>query len=248
MLSISPLADPAASGAESDGGAGMKPFDLGVSPDELAPPADASTPEKTEFVMGPTQLANLAFVAILIVGLMSAIAYFAGRKNTAPQSPVTERIIERIIPAPPSAPAAAAAAPAKPVESTPAATPAAGSTALSSHADPKARAEVTAPQLNQFYLQLGSLEVGVAQLIVEGLRQRGIQSIVGVGINSKVARILVGPFKSPVEQQAAQKQIEEMGFHPFPRVFTAKDLEQQQIVPAPPPTVAAPQQAPPAKP
>jgi len=244
MLSISPLADPPASGAESEADADIKPYDLTASSDEIPSAPEASAPEKTEFVMGPTQMASVAFVAILVIGVMSAIAYFAGRKNTAPQSPVTERIIERIVPAPSSAPIPAAATTgAKVAEPTPAVSPVSGG----NRADPKTRAEVTAPQLNQFYLQLGSLEVGVAQLIVEGLRQRGMQSIVGIGVNNKVARILVGPFKTPAEQQAAQKQIEEMGFHPFPRVFTARDLE-QQIVPAAPPTAVAPPQAPVAKP
>ena len=200
------------------------PFDLNAD----APPAPSAPAETREFVMGPRQIASLAFVGVLIIGIMSAVAYFAGRKNTE-QSKITERVIERVVtapapPAPVTAPAAIARPTTTPVES-------------------KSKAEVTAPAFNRIYLQAGSLDVGVAEIMVEGLRQRGLPAIVGIGINSKVARVLIGPFTSLEEQRVALKTIEDLGFRPFPRVFTEKDLEQQQITPMntsrPPVTQAA---------
>src|SRR5882724_10200864 len=77
---------------ESDGQQ-EKPFDLDVDP-----PGPSSNPsESREFVMGPRQIASLAFVGILIIGIMSAVFYFAGRKNTEQQQQpkITERVIER---------------------------------------------------------------------------------------------------------------------------------------------------------
>lgn len=219
----------------------------------LEPSAPSSNPANSEFVFGPRQLASLAFVGILLIGIMSAIAYFAGRKNTSPQSApqVTERVIERVIQAPANTPERTAAA--KPADPTPAATPAAQQQAP---VPAKGTAEVTTPAFNRTYLQLGSVEVGVAEVMVEGLRQRGVPAIVGIGINGKVARVLVGPFSSPDEQRVAQKHVEELGFHPFPRVFTEKDLEQQPEpvtlakppVPAPVPPAAAAAVPPPVKP
>ena len=215
MLSHSPLAEhqPEPPSDLSD-----KPYDLNTE----IPPAEPPTPPipESEFVMGPRQMASLAFVGILILAIMSAVAYFAGRKNTStPQ--VTERVIERVVQAP--APTPAIIPEVKPVlAAVPKPLPV---------PDNQPNAEVTAPILNRTYLQAGSVEVGLAELLVEGLRKRGIPAIVGIGITSKVARILVGPFNSPAEQQAAQKAIEAMGFHPYPRSFTAKDLEQQQPSP-----------------
>jgi hypothetical protein len=231
MPSFSPLADPpASSGAEPEFGSKEKPFDLTAPGDGTVAEEDVPVlpplEKPTEFVMGPRQLASLAFVAIFVLGVMSAVAYFAGRKNTAPPPQITERVIERVVAAP-----AVSVPPPVVAETKTVAVPA-------PLPDPKTKAEVVAPQLNQFYLQLGSVEVGVAEIMVEGLRQRGMQSIVGLGVNNKVARILVGPFNTPAEQQAAQKRVEDMGFHPFPRMFTPKDLEQQQMTP--PPAAPAP--------
>ena len=177
--------------------------------------------------MGPRQMASLAFVGVVLLGAMSAVAYFAGRKNTASAEPprVIERVIERVSASVP--PASAVVPPVtKPVD------PSAASPKPKTD-EARPTAEVTAPAFHQMYLQAGSVEVGIAQVIVEGLRQRGVTAIVGIGINTKVARILVGPFSSNDDLRVAQKKIEDMGFHPFPRIFTEKDLEQQQITPLP---------------
>lgn len=201
-----------------------KPYDLSTEIPAAETPVEP--PPESEFIMGPRQMASLAFVGILLLGAMSAIAYFAGRKNT--DSPkITERVIERVVQAPAPMPAAKAPAglsqaPAKPLEPAPVPPP-------SLVVDNQPDATVTTPLLNKTYLQAGSVEVGLAELMVEGLRKRGIPAITGTGINAKVARILVGPFDTPAELLTAQKKIEEMGFHPYPRAFTAKDLEQQPI-------------------
>ena len=215
MLSTSPLTEPDAGHTEPHGVLSEMRYDLS---EELPVAAQSAALDKGEFVMGPRQMASLAFVAVLLIGIMSAIAYFAGRKNSeAPK--VIERVVERVVTAPTATAAAKPAEPARQAAPRPA--PVAK----------QANAEVTAPVLNQVYLQAGSVDVGVAQVIVEGLRQRGVPCIVGIGINNKVARILVGPFTSPEEQRVAQKKIEDLGFHPYPRAFTLKDLEQQEITP-----------------
>ncbi len=210
MQSTSPI-------TESQGDASEKPYDLDVEIPAASVPSISS--ESREFVMGPRQMASLAFVVVMVLGIMSAAAYFAGRKNTeAPK--VTERVIERVVQAPPLAAPVAM----KPVD-LPRPAP----------VEAKMKAEVSAPVFNRVYLQAGSVEIGIAQVMVEGLRQRGVPAIVGVGINSRVARVLVGPFNSEEEQRTAQKKIESLDFHPFPRIFTEKDLEQQQITPVNPP-------------
>ncbi len=227
MLSPSPQTEPEAASlpVAPHAETGEKPYDLDT---EIPAAPVASAPKaESEFVMGPRQMASLAFVAVIVVGLMSALAYFAGRKNTESASPkVTERVIERVVPAP----AAAAINPPVPAPATQTVTvppPLESKPTL-------AKAEVTAPILNRLYLQAGSVEVGVAEVMVEGLRQRGIPAIVGIGVTNKVARVLVGPFNTADEQRIAQKKIEDLGFHPYPRIFNAKDLEQVPADPAPP--------------
>ena len=232
MLSFSPQTEPeAAPPTASHAETGENPYDLNT---EIPAASEPSAPKaESEFVMGPRQMASLAFVAIIVLGIMSAVAYFAGRKNTEASAPkVTERIIERIITAPPPPVAA------KPVVQQ---APTTQIVTIPPPLESKAtRAEVTAPILNRLYLQAGSVEVGVAEVMVEGLRHRGIPAIVGIGVNSKVARILVGPFDSSEAQRIAQKKIEDMGFHPYPRTFNAKDLEQSPAEQAPVPVPAKP--------
>jgi hypothetical protein len=211
-----------------------QPFDFNA--DEPVP-----APAAKEFVMGPRQMASLAFVGVLIIGIMSAVAYFAGRRNNTPEPPqrVTERVIERVVqakapPVPTPVVAAPTPAPAPPIAKA-VQTPAPPAPAPVQHTQPQV-AQVTTPVLNQMYLQLGSVDIGIAQVMVEGLRQRGIPSIVGTGISKNVARVLVGPFTSAEQQRAAQKQIEDLGFKPFQRSFTEHDLQQ--------PSVADPAKAP----
>ena len=208
MLSTSPLA------GTGDGANDAQPYDLNVEiPAAMAPEPPA---KESEFVMGPKQVASVAFVGVLLLGIVSAAAYFAGRKNTDVPKP-TERIIERVVQVPAPAPPAAAAQN-EPKPSVPV-------------LENKGKIEMITPVLNRLYLQAGSVEIGVAEVMVEGLRQRGVPALVGVGINNKVARVLIGPFESAAQQQMLQKKVEDLGFHPYPRSFTAQDLEQQQITP-----------------
>lgn len=208
--------------------------------------------QASEFVMGPRQIAVLGFVGILIVGLVSAIAYFAGRKTPQPAlavapPPVVERIVERVVTAP--APASAAAPVAAPAERQPAPAPAALVTAAVQTAAPNtsaasSQAHPITPTFNKLYLQLGSVEPGIAEVMVNGLRQKGIPAQVGLGIHPTVARVLVGPIESSEERQMLQHQVEALGFKPFPRIFNA-----QEFAPAPPaPPAPAPAPTPTAKP
>src|SRR5947209_3404576 len=64
MLSIAPLADPPPSSVEPEVGPEVQPFDLTALPADE--PSDLSElPKSPEFIMGPKQIASLAFVGIL---------------------------------------------------------------------------------------------------------------------------------------------------------------------------------------
>ena len=80
------------------------------------------------------------------------------------------------------------------------------------------------PQANRTYLQIGSIEKGVAEVLAEGLRIRGLRATVAPGVTPKVYRIIVGPFESVPEMKGVEKLLASMGFQTFPRQFGADEL------------------------
>lgn len=216
------------------------PLDTSAAAEEAAAIAEdaAKDLEKVEKLMGRQHMALYGFIGVFLAVLASAIAYLAGRQGpnpaaSIPTKPVTVISSAAPVPAPapapvlPKAPPAAAAPvtpttaaavvpvpvvsqPSKPVPVVPAPTPAAG-----------ALADVLP---NRLYLQVGSLDKNVAELLTQGLRTKGVPATVAPGVNDVVARIIVGPFDTASEMGVVQKQLTEMGFSPFPRQFQPGEL------------------------
>ena len=90
---------------------------------------------------------------------------------------------------------------------------------------PKEWADIGQPMIGKWYLQLGSLDKGVAEVIVQGLRTRGFNAVWGPGITDKLGRVLVGPFDSLAQTELARKRVEDVGFKPFARVITQADMK-----------------------
>jgi cell division protein FtsN len=80
------------------------------------------------------------------------------------------------------------------------------------------------PQANRPYLQIGSIDKGVAEVLAQGLRIRGLRATVAPGVTPKVYRIIVGPFESVPDMKTAEKVLAGMGFQSFPRQFGADEL------------------------
>ena len=219
------------------------PLETSAAAEEAAAIAEdaAKDLEKVEKLMGRQHMALYGFIGVFLAVLASAIAYLAGRQGPNPVAAVPTKPVTVISSA---APAAAVVAP-KPVATVPAplaTTPVASAPAPTAPApapvkapEPVVAAKPLVPATpatgaladvlpNRMYLQVGSLDKHVAELLTQGLRTKGVPATVAPGVNDTVARIIVGPFDTAAEMSVVQKQLSELGFTPFPRQFQASEL------------------------
>ena len=87
---------------------------------------------------------------------------------------------------------------------------------------PKAEAEAPLegiPEDGKSYVQLGSVERGFAILMTQGLRKRGIASLMAKGAAPAVFRVLAGPYETPEELEKAKAMFAEMGLKTFSRKY-----------------------------
>ena len=75
------------------------------------------------------------------------------------------------------------------------------------------------PVKGPVYLQLGAVDRGVATLLAHGARRLGYGAFVSPGANESVFRVLVGPFKSAEEFEAAQQAFQQIGLDNFARRY-----------------------------
>src|SRR4051812_37266675 len=141
---------------------------------EEARPIDDAEPEPGEFeiVLGRRQIAGVLFVATIIFGAFSSLAYIAGKSELPKPIAAAE-------PVPAALPVAEIVKAPEPVRT---AEPPQPEPAL--FADPKSGA---------LYLQLGAVEKGVAIIMAEGLRKRALPSFIAPGPNDHIFRVLIGP-------------------------------------------------------
>lgn len=151
-------------------------------------------------LLGPRQIVAVLVVAISVAGILCSLSYIAGRAASHP--PV----------APPAVPGRAAAPPPKPVALAPALGPPAP-------VQPAKPADVSVwknapPRNGATYLQLMSVEAGVAEVLAEGLHTEGIEAVAAPGANPAVQRVLVGPLQDK-SIASVRARLEARGFHPF---------------------------------
>jgi hypothetical protein len=148
-----------------------------------------------ELVLGRRQLASVLFVATVIVVLFSSISYLAG-KSLAPAPKIIERVrVETVhdpAPAPVSAPATIAT-PEVPV-----------------FANPKD---------GSLYIQVGSVEKGIATIFVDGLRRQGFEAFAAPGASEKTFRVLIGPLDEAGSYQRAKKMVDDLELTAFARRY-----------------------------
>ncbi|BDC47832.1 hypothetical protein F183_A01480 [Bryobacterales bacterium F-183] len=197
-----------------------------------APPTDQSesmeipegVPPETR---GSKQFALFAFIAIFVAILGSAVLYLASRRSTsappaqATVQPAVQPAVQAAAPAPVETPKPQPPPQPVPEPTTPATAPPV------QPVEPPKPAAVEAPltiEPGRWYLQVGSLEKRVADIMSQGLRIKGIPAFVSPGVTPLVSRIVAGPFDDPAQLQATEKQLKEMGFQPFARKFEASDL------------------------
>jgi hypothetical protein len=147
-------------------------------------------------LLGSRQITAVLVVAILAAGILCSLSYIAGR--SASHAPA----------APSPAPYRAAEAAPKPLPPPPA---------------PPAPSWKNAPPVpGATYLQLMSVEPGVAEVFAEGLHSEGIEAVTTPGANAAVQRVLVGPLKDK-SVAAVLTRLEARGFHPFVKRYTERE-------------------------
>jgi len=193
---------------------------------EEEPPAASWMKDAEEFevVMGRRQIASVSFVILVTLTVFSTVSYLAGRW-TGTKGPIatvfqaaSESGTSNSAPAPkPSAPAVVTS----PVVTSPVA--AAPAPAKAGFAPNYATSEITAkeppifgePVKGSIYLQMGAVDKGMANVMVNGLRRLGFPSIISAGPNDRVFRVLVGPLADAKTAQSTGRALEAFGLNHF---------------------------------
>jgi hypothetical protein len=204
--------------------------------------ADSPVPEDSarddlEIVLGRRQIASLALVGIVLLAVCTGAAYLAGRaagprpERRAAAPPVASPTAPEPAPEVPAPPMVAAAqeAPVNPRPAPPAAVkpaePVNAAPALQTAPAPPPPAEdldaalFAEPIPGARYLQVGSVDRGVAVILAEGLRTRGFNGFIATGAKEGVWRVLVGPLRTNAEYAAAKAAVDRMGVNTFTRQF-----------------------------
>ena len=146
-----------------------------------------------ELVLGPRQFASLGLVVLTVLAGCTTAAYVVG-KNTG-------KVVEVRVPFVPPI-----SAPEAPTEQRRVAM------------KPEAPLEGL-PEDGKPYIQLGSVERGVAMLMTQGLRKRGIPSLMAPGVSPTVFRVLAGPFENQDELKKVEAEFAEAGLKTFVRRY-----------------------------
>ena len=145
-----------------------------------------------EFVLGKRQAASLTFVGLVLLAMFSGGSYLIGRAVAPAASSRTQAEVPD--PPPIAQPVAeASAAPEAPL--------------------------FGVPLKGPIYIQLGAVDKGVATLMAHGARKIGYSAFVSQGTSATVFRVLVGPFKSAAEYDAALVKFNEIGLDNFSRRY-----------------------------
>jgi cell division septation protein DedD len=216
------------------------------SAEALETAADRATgvaPEDFEIVLGRRQVASVLFVATVMIAVMCAVSYLAGKSlspkkaeappvagavtASVPVIPMIEAIVEPDIAAAQRAsqaaaePASQATAQAKASQLSrpePApSTPIGGSDPAAAYSD---SAPIFAdPRPGATYLQMGAVDKGVATIFAEGLRRRGFESFVAPGVSERMYRVLIGPLADPAAYSRTKQELEQIGLATFGRKY-----------------------------
>ena len=187
-----------------------------------------TVPEKPagEFSVGQRQLAALGFIAFLLLGFASTMAYVAGRVARNPQAPAAAAVPVRqrsAVPLP--VPGRQSVEQLILVETASLAPAAANPAAVTAPVEtPVASTPVKAHQLTQVpvellkgntYWQVAAVDRGMAEVSCEFLLRKELPALLGDSPSPGIVRVLVGPIHTPDETARYKAVLEESGFHPF---------------------------------
>jgi hypothetical protein len=163
-----------------------------------------STEGESEWVVGPPQMAALAFLGIAGIALFSGFSYLVGKAVGTQLGALPPIELKLPQPTPPElsigdqfASYAAVTTPAKTTEEPVFADPTPGKS----------------------YIQMAAVEKGVAAVFAEGLRTHGLTAFVAPGPDSRIFRVLIGPVTDTPSYTAAKQELDKIGLSTFMRQY-----------------------------
>ena len=159
-------------------------------------------------VLGVRQITLGLFMAVILLGSFSAMAYVVGRAVIPSESAEVEAPdVERVLVVDPAGQEEETAAP------SPAAKP--GSSEFS------AESYFREPSPGQLFLQVAAADRGVAEVFAEYLTRKSFPCQIAPGPDERNYRILVGPIQGRQQLGTLRAGLETSGFNPFPRRYKA---------------------------
>ncbi|MDX2152292.1 MAG: hypothetical protein SFV54_16260 [Bryobacteraceae bacterium] len=177
------------------------------------------TEGKFEIVLGQRQLATTLFLLLMQMGVVAGVAYMAGRAVTAAQfardgsTAMSKGPGQVLVVDPPAVTKAASygTATAAMLPVMPKRAPEPVVPAVQADPDPE-------PGTGELYMQVGSVERGMAEVFVEVLKRKNMPARFVPGVKENVFRVLVGPLKRSELNETGEK-LASLGFSGFPRRF-----------------------------
>ncbi len=161
---------------------------------EPTPMPEAAQPQEFEFVLGRRQVASLLFVFSVILVACVAASYVAGRAmapKTSPDAPSAPVVVREPDPPP---------------------------IVMNQEPDPEPPL-FAEPKIGAVYIQMGAVEKGVAVILAEGFRKRGLMAFVASGPSPKILRVLIGPLPDPASYVKAKEAVDKLGLENFARKY-----------------------------
>jgi cell division septation protein DedD len=156
----------------------------------------------SEWVVGPPQMAALAFLAIAAIALFSGFSYLAGKAMQAdPLPPIQLKLAQPQLPEPSIGDQFASYA---------------GTTL-----PPKAQDApiFSDPAPGKSYIQMAAVEKGVAAVFAEGLRAHQLTAFVAPGPSPTIFRVLIGPVSDTQAYKATKQELDKIGLSTFMRQY-----------------------------
>lgn len=174
--------------------------------------------DQLAIVLGQRQLIAVCCMCLVVMGLVSTLAYVCGRSITAAQLKEHEKpeaaaaiFVDPVQPA--SHEAARAPGPMEahaetlPVRSKPAVAPPAPFAATGT--------EPAEPTQGEAYWQVGVVDRGIAAVFVEYLTKHGFRARTASAQSGNLRRVLVGPVMDPADAESMKRSLDSGGFQSF---------------------------------
>ncbi|MCC6393208.1 MAG: hypothetical protein IT167_21590 [Bryobacterales bacterium] len=180
--------------------------------------------DQLAIVLGQRQLIAVCCMFLVVMGLVSTLAYVCGRSITAAQMKAQEKpepapaiFLDPVRPATPEQ----ARAP-RPMEAHAETLPVRPKPAIVPQARPAAAAVLAAteaepaePAQGESYWQVGVVDRGIAAVFVEYLTKHGFRARTASAQSGNLRRVLVGPVTDSADGESIKRNLDAGGFQSF---------------------------------